>query len=97
MQKDEFEDMIVKIRQTEKLLGKVDYSLTQKRKSRRVFSRSLYVSKDIKKDEIFTKDNIRSVRPGYGLHPKYLKDILGKKANKDLSFATALSLKDIEK
>lgn len=97
MQKDEFEDMIVKIRQTEKLLGKVDYSLTQKRKSSRVFSRSLYVSKDIKKDEIFTKDNIRSVRPGYGLHPKYLKDILGKKANKDLSFATALSLKDIEK
>ncbi|MGB5792390.1 pseudaminic acid synthase [Poseidonibacter sp.] len=97
MQKDEFEDMIVKIRQTEKLLGKVDYSLTQKRKSSRVFSRSLYVSKDIKKDEIFTEDNIRSVRPGYGLHPKYLKDILGKKANKDLSFATALSLKDIEK
>ncbi|MFA9373014.1 MAG: pseudaminic acid synthase [Poseidonibacter sp.] len=97
MQKDEFKDMILKIRQTEKLLGKVDYSLTQKRKSSRVFSRSLYVSKDIKKDEIFTEDNIRSVRPGYGLHPKYLKDILGKKANKNLSFATALSLKDIEK
>jgi pseudaminic acid synthase len=61
-----------------------------RRKSRQ-FARSLYVAKDIKKGEIFTEENIRSVRPGYGLHPKYLKDILGKRAKEDISFATPLS------
>ena len=50
------------------------------------FSRSLYVAKDIKKGEIFTEENIRSVRPGYGMHPKYLKDVLGKVATKDYEF-----------
>lgn len=95
MEKAEFEQMIKDIRNTEKLLGKVDYSLTEKRKKSRTFSRSLYVSKDIKKDEIFTEENIRSVRPGLGLHPKYLKDILGKKAKKDYSFGEALKLSDL--
>lgn len=96
MEKAEFEQMIKDIRNTEKLLGKVDYSLTEKRKKSRTFSRSLYVSKDIKKDEIFTEENIRSVRPGLGLHPKYLKDILGKKAKKDYSFGEALKLSDLQ-
>lgn len=95
MEKAEFEQMIKDIRNTEKLLGKIDYSLTEKRKKSRTFSRSLYVSKDIKKDEIFTEENIRSVRPGLGLHPKYLKDILGKKAKKDYSFGEALKLSDL--
>lgn len=95
MEKAEFEQMIKDIRNTEKLLGKVDYSLTEKRKKSRTFSRSLYVSKDIKKDEIFTEENIRSVRPGLGLHPKYLNDILGKKAKKDYSFGEALKLSDL--
>ena len=49
-----------------------------------------YVSKDIKEGEIFTEDNIKSVRPGYGLHPKYLNDIFGKKANKDYKFGDRL-------
>lgn len=48
------------------------------------------ISKDIKKGEEFTKENIRSIRPGFGLHPKYFKDILGKKTTMDLEFATAL-------
>jgi len=91
LDKDEFEQMVKTVRDTEKLLGKVDYSLTEKKKKSRHFARSLYVTKDIKKGEVFTEENIRSVRPGYGLHPKFLKDILGKKAVKDIPFATALT------
>ena len=87
MDKEEFSSMIQEIRDTEKLLGKVDYSMTKKKKKSRQFSRSLYVSKDIKKGETFTEENTRSVRPGYGMHPKYLKDVLGKTADKDYKFA----------
>lgn len=86
MDKKEFADMIQAIRDTEKLLGKVDYSMTEKKKKSRQFSRSLYVAKDIKKGELFTEENIRSVRPGYGMHPKYLKDLIGKVADKDYEF-----------
>jgi len=86
MDKQEFSDMIKAIRDTEKLLGKVDYSMTNKKRKSRQFSRSLYVAKDIKKGEVFTEENIRSVRPGYGMHPKYIKDILGKIAEKDYEF-----------
>ena len=86
MDKEEFKDMVQAIRDTEKLLGKVDYSMTEKKKKSRQFSRSLYVSKDIKKGEKFTEKNIRSVRPGYGMHPKYLNDVIGKIANKDFEF-----------
>ncbi len=92
MDKNEFSQMVKAIRNTEKLLGKVDYSMTEKKKKNRQFSRSLYVSKDIKKGEIFTKENIRSVRPGYGMHPKYLKDILGKKSKKEYQFGDRLLL-----
>jgi pseudaminic acid synthase len=86
MDKEEFAKMIQEIRDTEKLLGKVDYSMTEKKKKSRQFSRSLYVSKDIKKGEKFSEENIRSVRPGYGMHPKYLKDILGTISDKDYKF-----------
>ncbi|MBE0514912.1 pseudaminic acid synthase [Sulfurimonas sp.] len=86
MDKQEFSDMIQAIRDVEKLLGKVDYSMDEKKKKSRRFSRSLYVAKDIKKGELFSEENIRSVRPGYGMHPKYLKDILGKVADRDFEF-----------
>lgn len=86
MDRQEFSDMIKSIRDTEKLLGKVDYSMDEKKKQSRRFSRSLYVAKDIKKGDVFTEDNIRSVRPGYGMHPKHLKDIIGKTSDKDYEF-----------
>ena len=92
LDKKEFEEMIKAVRDAEKLMGKVDYSMTEKKKKSRQFARSLYVSKDIKKDEIITEENIRSVRPGYGLHPKYLKDVLGKKVNKNLKKDIAFKL-----
>jgi pseudaminic acid synthase len=95
MDKKEFADMIKAIRDTEKLLGKVDYSMDEKKKQSRRFSRSLYVSKDIKKGDIFTEENVRSVRPGYGLHPKYLKDILGTISEKEFKFGDRLALDSI--
>jgi pseudaminic acid synthase len=90
MDKEEFAVMIKAIRETEQLLGKVDYSMTEKKKSSRQFSRSLYVAKDIKQGEVFTEENIRSVRPGYGMHPKYFKEMIGKEAQKDYSFGDRL-------
>ena len=86
MDKKEFTKMVKDIRDAEKLLGCVDYSLDEKREQQRRFCRSLYISKDIKKGEIFSQENIKSVRPGYGKHPKYKKDIIGTKAIKDYTF-----------
>ncbi|MGJ0329135.1 pseudaminic acid synthase [Aliarcobacter cryaerophilus] len=88
MDKKEFEEMIKAVRDSEKLIGRVDYSLNEKREKQRRFARSLYVSKDIKEGEVFSEKNIKSVRPFYGLHPKYLKNILGKKAKKDYKFGS---------
>jgi len=90
MDKKEFKQMVKAIRDAEKLIGVVDYSLNEKRKKQRRFARSLYISSDIKKGEVFTLENIKSVRPFYGLHPKYLNDILGKVAKKDYKFADRL-------
>ena len=86
LDKKEFGEMVKAIRDTEKLLGKVSYDMSEKKQKSRQFSRSLYVAKDIKKGEKFSEENIRTVRPGYGMHPKYLKEILGKVATKDYEF-----------
>lgn len=91
MDKKEFAQMVEAIRDVEKLMGKVDYSMTEKKKKSRQFSRSLYVAKDIKKGEVFTEENIRSVRPGYGMHPKNLQGILGKVAEHNYSFGEKFS------
>lgn len=88
LDKDEFKEMVEAVRDTQKLLGTVNY----KPKNGRVFTRSLYVSKDIKKGEKFTKENIRSVRPGFGMHPKHLKEVLSKTAKKDYEFGERLAL-----
>lgn len=95
LDREEFSEMIQAVRDTEKLLGKVDYSMTEKKKNSRQFSRSLYVAKDIKKGEMFTEENIRSVRPGFGMHPKYLKDILGQVAGRDYAFGERFSMQNV--
>ncbi|MDD5157857.1 pseudaminic acid synthase [Sulfurimonas sp.] len=95
MNKEEFSDMVRAIRDAEKLLGRVDYSMSEKKRKNRQFSRSLYVTKNMKKGEIFSQESVRSVRPGFGLHPKYFKEILGKVATRDISFAEALGKSDI--
>jgi pseudaminic acid synthase len=91
LEPEEFKTMINSIREVEKALGGVSYELTEKVKKSREFSRSLFVVKDIKAGENFTEENIRSIRPGYGLHPKYLRDILKKKSKKDVKKGTPLS------
>lgn len=81
LEPEELKAMVKSIRETEKALGEVSYDLTDKMIKSREFSRSLFIVKNIKKGEIFTEENLRSIRPGFGLHPRYYKDILGKKAN----------------
>jgi len=93
---EEFSHMVQAVRDTEKLLGKPSYNLDEKNIKGRVFSRSLYVAKDIAKGEVLSEENIRSVRPGYGLHPKYLNDILGKYAKVDLYFGERVTKEAIE-
>ena len=92
----EFKKMVDAIRITEKMLGKVDYELDTKKLKNREFSRSLYIAEDVKKGEILTEKNVRSVRPGFGMHTKHLKDIIGKKASRDISKGTALQKDLIE-
>lgn len=87
----EFKEMVNAIRAAEKALGKISYELTERQKRSREFSRSLFVVKDIKKGEVLTEENIRSIRPGFGLHPRYYKDILGKRATQDIKKGTPLS------
>jgi pseudaminic acid synthase len=91
LDKEEFSQMIQSIRDTEKLLGCIDYSMNKKKEKSRRFSRSLYITQDIKAGESFTSENIRSIRPGYGMHPKYLKSILGTKAKKSYKFGDRLN------
>ncbi|MEJ1221496.1 pseudaminic acid synthase [Sediminicola sp. 1XM1-17] len=75
----EFTDLVNQVRDTEKLLGKISYEISDKVKKNKKFARSLFVVKDVKAGDIITKENIRSIRPGYGMHPKHYNDILGKK------------------
>ena len=87
---DEFRSMVEAVRDVERALGTVNYDLTEKTKKSREFSRSLFIVKDIKAGDSFTEDNVRSIRPGFGLHPRYLEQIIGKKAKKDIKMGTPL-------
>lgn len=84
LEPSEFADMVKAVRDAEKLVGKTTYELSEKGKKSREFARSLFVAEDVKEGEEFTEQNIRSVRPGFGLHPKYLCEILGKKASREI-------------
>lgn len=84
MNEQEFSQMVKEVRMAESAIGQVSYELTDKMKTGRIFSRSLYVVENIKAGEMITEKNVRSVRPGYGLPPKYLPEILGKKVNRTL-------------
>jgi pseudaminic acid synthase len=97
MDEKEFTQMVNDIRIAEKVIGKVSYELTDKMKSGRNFSRSLYVAEDMKTGDVITEQNVRSVRPGYGLHPKYWDDIAGKKVNRDIKKGTRFEMEFITK
>lgn len=96
MQQDEFAAMVQSIRNVEKALGAVAYKTDPSAVKGREFSRSLYVAEDMKAGDVITEQNVRSVRPGFGLHPKYLPEILGKRVNCDLAKGERMNLEYIE-
>ena len=95
MNEEEFTEMVKAVREAEKAIGKVDYTLTEKQVKGKDFSRSLYVVKDIRAGEVITEENVRSIRPGFGMHPQFYNIILGKKVKKNLFKGDRVLHKDI--
>jgi pseudaminic acid synthase len=87
----EFKAMVEAVRTAEKALGEVHFGLGEKEEASRVFRRSLFVVEDMKRGETFTAVNVRSIRPGYGLHTRHLGEVLGKRAIRDIERGTPLS------
>jgi N-acetylneuraminate synthase len=92
----EFRAMVEAVREAEKALGDVCYGATEHEAPSRVFRRSLFVVKDIEAGEPFTEENVRSIRPGYGLSPKFLKEVIGRRAAEDIKRGTPISWDAIE-
>ena len=90
LEPQEFKAMVEAIRTAEKALGKVCYDISEHEAKSRVFRRSLFVVKAMKAGEIFTEENVQAIRPGYGLPPKHLKDVLGRQAARDIEKGTPL-------
>jgi pseudaminic acid synthase len=90
LEPDEFREMVEAIRTVEKAMGEVCYGLAPREEKNKIFRRSLFIVKDIMEGEILTEDHVRSIRPGCGLHPRFLKDIIGKKAKRDLKKGTPI-------
>lgn len=91
LEPQEFKSLVVESGQAWLGLGKVNYELTEKEKRSLQFKRSLYLVKDIKEGETITKEHIKSIRPGYGLHTRYYDDIIGKVIRKEVKAGTPLS------
>ena len=91
MEPEEFKLMVDNIRKIELALGRVTYELTEKQTREREHSRSLFIAQDMKAGDVFTPENLRSVRPGCGLHTKYYEELLGKKITKDAKLGTPMS------
>lgn len=87
---DELRTLVGDIRAAESALGKVHYGLSGEDRKSKVFRRSLFAVRDIKKGGVFTEENVRSIRPAYGLKPKYMKAILGKRAKRNIAKGTPL-------
>lgn len=96
LEPNEFCEMVSAVRAAELSIGKKDYVLTEKQMSGKAFSRSLYIVENVKKGDIITRKNIRSIRPGFGMSPTYLKSILGKKFASNFSRGTRLAWNAIE-
>ena len=91
MEPEEFKQIVQDIRTVEKALGLINYSLTAKEKESIAFRRSLFVVKPVRAGEPFTPENIRSIRPGHGLHTRYLQNLLGRRAARDIDEGTPMS------
>ncbi|AMC01341.1 Spore coat polysaccharide biosynthesis protein spsE [Aerococcus viridans] len=91
LEPQQFKEMVDSVRDAEKALGKVDYTMSEKKKNNRLLGRSLFVVKDIKAGDKFTEDNVKSIRPGNGLPPKHYNEIINRKAATDIERGTPLS------
>jgi len=91
LEPQEFKEMVSAIRTAEKALGQVCFGLSPKEEASRVFRRSLFVVRDVKRGERFTAENVRSIRPGHGLHPRHLREVLDRRAACDIERGTPLS------
>jgi pseudaminic acid synthase len=91
LEPDEFAAMVRSVRNVELGLGTVSFELTEKQKASAVFRRSLFVTSDMRKGDVFTSENIRSIRPGHGLHPRHLDEVLGKRAASPIAKGTPLA------
>ena len=96
MEAPEFKAMVDCIRQVEKALGEVKYPTDPSKIKGREFCRSLYVALPMKKGDVITEQNVRSVRPGYGMHPKFLPELIGRKVNRDLALGDRMSWDVVE-
>ena len=97
LNESEFTDMVKSIREAESAIGKVDFTLTEKQLKGKDFARSLYVVEDVKAGEIVSEYNVKSIRPGYGMHPRLLTEIIGKRFNSNYEKGTRMNLNLIEK
>jgi len=88
---EQFTQMVQAVRDTERLLGKVSYELTEKSQKSREFSRSLFIAEDVKTGDVLNEKNVRSVRPAFGMHPKEFSNVLGKSFKGDFEKGTPLS------
>lgn len=95
MEPQEFREMVDRVREVEKAFGSVFYGVSAQEESNACFRRSLFVVQDVAAGERLTPENIRSIRPAYGLKPKYYKEVLGKRAARALKRGTPLSFEDI--
>ena len=93
----EFTEMVNAVRKAEEMMGVVDYKMTEKKKKSRQFSRSLFIVKDVKAGEKLSKENVRSIRPGFGIHPKYFSAIVGSHFKVDKDKGTPMSFDFIVK
>jgi N-acetylneuraminate synthase len=90
LEPNEFRAMVDAVRTAEEALGEISYKVSEREAKSRVFRRSLFVVRDVQKGEVFTEENVRSIRPGYGLSPRHLKDVLGRRAAQDIQQGTPL-------
>ena len=92
----ELKQMVRDIRDTEAALGAISYGTTEKEQNSQVFRRSLFVVSDMRKGDIFTADNVRSIRPGHGLHTRHYDAVLGRSAKRDIKKGTPLAWADCD-
>ena len=88
--------MVKALRVAESMKGKIDYEMIEKKKKSKQFSRSLFIVKDVKEGEEITRENVRSIRPGFGIHPKYFTEIIGKQFKIDLEKGSPMSFEIIK-